>query len=224
MRLYQWLQLGLVGMELLACLAGCFHWHKLRHSYWKWFVVYLGIIVLGEATALTALYVFKAGSLSNIIYVYIIIPLEFLFFYWLYFRYFAARTGKWWPLMGAGIYVASWAVQLLLKQPPVFWQQPLSYLVGIVVMMVLVIRFFVQFVSGEEILGYRQLGYRQHMMFWVSVGLLVFYLVSSPFWALRVELAVKYRHLFWIYYYVQFAVNYLMYLFFAIAFIWGKPR
>jgi hypothetical protein len=219
MPLYKILQFGLVGMEALACMAGIMHWKKIRTTYWKWFVVYLGVIVISEIIGLSLLYMFENGGASRDLYNYFVIPLEFLFFFWLYYRYFETSRARYLPLAGTALYVCAWLVNLVIYPGLNFWEMPLPYLAGVIVMLLLVIAYFSRLIFSDKILAYKT-----DIMFWVSVGVLVFYLVSSPYHGLRWILYYKYPDLFWIYFYTQFAVNYLMYTFFTIGLIWGNPR
>jgi hypothetical protein len=216
---YKITQYGLVAMELLAFLTGCYRLKTLRLTYWQWFVYYLGFIAVGEMAGLTLLYGLRLPEFSRGWYNYFVIPVEFLFFYWLYYQYFKPGNKKYWPLYGAAIYSLSWLVHIFIFDQVNFWSIPFSYMAGVVTVLLLTIVFFADLVVRNKILNFRL-----NMMFWVSLGLLVFFLVSSPFLGFRNELYSKYRNIFWLYYYIQFGVNYLMYLFFIIALVWGKPR
>ena len=219
MKTYTIVQIGLVIMEAIACIAGIINWKKIKHTYWKWFVVYLGAIVLCEIIGLSLLYLFKNAGGSRDFYNYFVIPFEFLFLIWLYYQYFKDEKARYIPVAGAIIYLGSWVINLTIFPDLNFWAMPLPYLVGVIILLLLVILFFFRLVYSDEILGYKR-----NMMFWVSLGILIFYLVTSPFFGLRQMLYDKYRDIFWIYFYAQFAVNYMMYMFSTIGFLWSKPR
>ena len=219
MKTYVLAQYLSVAAEGIAFIAGMVCWKKFRHNYWKWFVLYLGAISIFDFTGICILYIVKDAALSRTFYNYFVIPLEFIFFYWLYFRYFKGTNYTKWPLAGAAIYMAGWLVNILFLRQLNFWALPFSYMTGIIALLIIIIAFYYKFISGNDILNFKT-----EMMFWVSLGLLLFYLVSSPFFGLRLMLYKEHRNVFWIYYYMQFGVNYLMYFFFTIALLWGKPR
>ena len=219
MRTYQLIQIGLTFLEAAAFITGLFYWNKVKTSYWKWFVVYLGAIVLGEAAGLLLLYKFREPVISRNLYIYFIIPMEFLFFLWLYGRYYAGKKAAYLIFAAMGLYLVVFLVNVIFLPGTTIWFFPISYLLGVVLLLLLSVIFFLQLISSDAILGYRK-----EMIFWVSLGLLVFYLVSSPYFGLKQLLYDKYRGIFWIYYYIQLGCNYLMYLFFCCAFIWGQPR
>jgi hypothetical protein len=62
------------------------------------------------------------------------------------------------------------------------------------------------------------------MMFWVCLGLMLFYIGTIPFFAFRKVLYVEHRDFFYVYWYIQFGLNYLMYLLFILSFVWGRPK
>lgn len=220
MKTYQYIQFGLVAAELFAFLSGVYYYQKVKNSYWKWFVFYLGFIVAGEIAGLSTLYYFNNGSLSRDIYNFVIIPCEFLFFIWLFWRYMKKeRKFTIWPLIAAVLYAVSWIVNTFFLPDLTIWFFEVSYLTGVVVILVLVMLFFIRFVNADEVTAYKN-----NILFWVSLGLLVFYLVTSPYFALRTMLYRSNKELFWVYYYVQFAANYFMYIIFAFSFKWAKQQ
>jgi len=202
-------QLGLVSLEAAACIAGFANWRKIRQGYWKWFPVYLLLIVLVELTGIYLVSVMNKPRLNGKMYMYFGIPLQFFFFFWLMAQYLKPYRENKWPLYGAAIYLLSFIIESGWLKGERFWFSSLSYTVGNMVLLVLILLFFTKFIKSEEILRYRS-----STMFWVSVGLLVFYLGSFPFFALRNTLYYEYQDVFKVY----------MYIFFAFAFIWTKPN
>lgn len=218
---------GLIVTELAASVVGFLNWNKIRNSYWKWFPVYLAVVVLVEVngTLLMALLDDPANKkwegtrLNSAMFRYFGIPIQFLFFFWLFSRYFYKQKEYKWPLIGAAIYILSWIIEMLFFEKVHTWFMSFSYTIGNIMFLVMIILFFVRFVNSEEILNYRS-----SMMFWVSLGLMSFYLLTFPFYALRNTLWYNYTGVFYIYQSVSLALDYLMYLFFIIAFIWGRPK
>jgi hypothetical protein len=219
MGIYVIVQLGLVALEAAACIAGFLNWRKIRHSYWKWFPLYLLVLVPMELTCLYLVNVMDNWQLNSDIYMYFGIPFQFLFFYWLMWQYLKPYRENKWPLYGAAIYLAILIADLTWLTGQRFWFSSLSYTVGNIVLLVLILLFFIKFIKSEEILRYRS-----SIMFWVCLGLLVFYLGTFPFFALRSTLYYEYRDIFNVYLYVTMGLDYLMYIFFTLAFVWTKPN
>lgn len=208
--------------ELTACIAGFVCWNKIRHTYWRWFPVYLAIIVLAELTGEYLLHVEKNLELCINLYSYFTIPAEFIFFYWVFYKYFNSigSNNNRWPLYAAAIYLICWLIDsLYIKGKMKLLFDSFSYTMGNILLLVLILSFFIKFIKSEELLKYRS-----NNMFWVCLGLLVFYLGSLPFYGIRTTLYRQYRDIFYLYWYIQFGLGYLMYLFFTISFIWGKPK
>jgi len=217
LNIYQKLQLGLNFFELLACVAGFIYWKKIKNSYWKWFSIYLLMIVLAELFCQYLLYFLE--NPNQWIYVNFIIPCEFLFFFWLFYMYFKNSRQKMLPLIGAGIYLVCFTIDRLYLSKHEFAFFSFSYVVGSIVLLVLILVFLLRLVRSDEILHYKT-----NMMLWVSLGLLLFFLGSLPFYGLYNTLAAKYSNVFNTYWIVQMCFDYCMYLFFAFAFIWGRPK
>lgn len=152
-------------------------------------------------------------------YRYFGIPIQFLFYFWLFRKYFFDSAQRYWPVAGLIIYVLSWLGEMFFFEKAKYWFMSFSYTIGNIVLLVLIITFFIKFIHSEQILKYRE-----STMFWVCLGLLSFYLGTFPFYALRNTLFHNYNEVFNIYYHVNFILDYLMYIFFTIAFIWGRPK
>jgi hypothetical protein len=205
--------------ELLACIAGFIYWKKIKKSYWKWLSVYLTVIAITELLAEYIGYQLGNEQLNADINFFFSIPLQFIFFFWLFYKWFESYKERKWPLAGAATYFISLMTELFYFSDKKLWFLSFSYTTGNIVLLVLTLLFFYNFMRSDEILKYKQ-----SMMFWVCLGLLFFYLGSLPFFGLWNTLAIEYPNLFNRYWIVQISLNCLMYLFFAIAFIWGKPK
>mgnify|MGYP001302536274 CR=1 FL=1 len=213
------LLIGLILTELASSLIGFAYWKKIRNTYWKWFPVYLGIIAAIEIAGFISAFVFTYYSFNKYLFLYFGIPFQFIFFFWLFRKYFTRRQESVWTFVGLVVYLVAWVLEKFLWGQGQRWFSSFSYTIGNIILLVLIILFFIRFINSEEILRYRN-----SMMFWVSLGLIVFYLGTFPFYALRNTLANNYAHIHLVYSYVSLALDYLMYLLFIVAFIWGKPR
>ncbi len=219
MDIYLKLRIGLNFFELLACVTGFASWRKIKNSYWKFFPLYLALIVVTEITAECIGYLGGNWKLNADIYYFFGIPLQFIFFYWLFYKWFVLQSEKRCALLGTAIYLLTLLADMLFFNQMKFWFSSLSYLVGNIILLILIIIFFLGFINSRHILTYQG-----NMMFWTCTGLLVFYLGSLPFYGLWNTLARDYPDIFNAYWIIQVLFNYLMYIFFIIAFIWGKPK
>ncbi|MEO6455863.1 MAG: hypothetical protein ABIN97_17410 [Ginsengibacter sp.] len=206
-------------LEFSACITGFLYWKKIRHSYWRWFPVYLGIIVVTELVAEYFLYAKNDLTVNINIYRFFGVPFEFLFLFWLFYQYLNNTSKNKWPVFSAAIYLICLLIDLLYVGKMKLLFDSFSYTIGNILLLVLLLMFFLKFIKSDDILEYKS-----SMMFWVCLGLLIFYLGSLPFYGIRTTLYKEYRDFFFVYWYIQYGLNYLMYILFALSFIWGKPK
>jgi hypothetical protein len=204
----------LQAFEILACVTGFIYWQKIKNTHWKWFVFYLLFIVLAEVAGLFLSDPKLRGVNSNF-YNLLVIPIEFLFFYWLFYKTFVSSRYVRLPFVGAGIYMVSWGLDIF--QFSKFYS--FSYTVGSLVLSILILCFFAQLMTRHTILKFST-----NMMFWVCLGLLLFFLLCLPYYGLHNTLAYIYPELIKVYAYIVYSLDCFMYLMFTIAFIWGKPN
>ena len=202
----------LIWVQLIAAIVALMHWSKLKNSYWKWFVIYLCTVFLIEAFSKWGL----RNSPSSRVYLYDFfgIPIQFLFFYWLY----AIKSLKNYRLFWVCILLYSISFlpyfMLFTKGSIVF---SLSYTVGNILLMWMVFLEILKQIKSEKILLFRS-----NFMFYINIGIMLFYIGTLPFFSFY-GLILKNENL-WLNYYIFFMVaNHIMYLLFICAFVWGKP-
>jgi hypothetical protein len=206
-------------IELICFLTGIIYCKKIKNTLWVWFVVYLGFIVCGEFATNYLHYYAHHGDKVNKIENYLIIPLEFLFLYWLYYKHAKSLRSKLLIIVCSLIYIGSFIADQYFFQGKKFIFDSFSYCMGNMLLLVVIISFFTSFSKTDEILHYQS-----SMIFWVSLGAIVFYLGTMPYFGLIHLLYDKYRTIFNYYTYLMFAFNWLMYLLFIIGFIKWKPK
>lgn len=203
----------LIWLQLSVAIVAWWHWPKLKNTHWIWFIIYLNLIFFIEA--------FSRWGLKNnpswrvYWYDYFGIPVQFLFFYWLY----AIKSLRSFRLfLGAMvIYFLSFIpyFTLFAKESIVY---SLSYTVGNVLLMIMVFLEIFKQIKSEKILLFRS-----NFMFYINIGIMVFYIGTLPFFSFY-GLILKDKEL-WTNYYTFFMIaNHLMYLLFISAFLWGKPN
>ncbi len=216
------LEYVLKGFEILAAVSGIICWKKWKHTHLKWFIGYLWLIVLAEITG-QYLHFLKMPLVNRNMYHYLVIPGEFFFFFWLLSRQREIPGTRKTAIAGAILYLLLWILDTYVLSADAYrssyWFSSLSYSGGNLVLLVLILMFFVHFSNSPQILYFRN-----NAVFWVSVGLLIFYLGSFPYFGMRNLMYRSYRETFWVYSYIMMALNCLMYLSFSIGIIWGKPN
>ncbi|MBS1772865.1 MAG: hypothetical protein JST82_08390 [Bacteroidetes bacterium] len=190
----------------------------MKKTIFAFFPYYLLFIVIAEFAGRIFKY-YEMGEMNKFLYSYVVIPVEFLFFFWLFYQSFRKERYKWLPIFCMAIYLASWSIDMLLLTNKKFWFYSFSYTVGNLLLLILIFRFFMQLITTNAILHFRH-----NMLFWISTGLLVFFLGTFPYYGLLNTLNTKYTSLCIAYGYIVFTLNCLMYLMFTLSFVWGRQN
>lgn len=204
--------------EAVALVTGLICWKKIRHTYWKWFPVYLLFIVISEFIG-AYLNDIKASRLNQAYFNYFEIPIEFVFFFLLFHQSYKLSKYNWLPIVSLVVYLASWMLDVLYFSKLQFFFYSFSYTIGNLLLLVLIMGYFIRLVTSDAILDFRH-----DMFFWVGSGMLLYYLGAFPYYGLRNTLAYNYREIYNTYNYIMYVLNCLMYVMFSFSFIWGKPR
>jgi hypothetical protein len=204
--------------EALACIVGFVFYKKLKPSYWRIFPFYLAFIVCAELTG----HYFNVHDMviaNRMFFNYFEIPVEFIFFFWLFFQSFRSVKYKWLPMACIWTYLGSWVIDkiFLSNHPSQF--SSFSYTVGNLLLLVLILSFFIMLVTSDAILTFRQ-----NRLFWISLGLLIYYFVSFPFYGLNNTMAAASKDIILTYKYIVQLLDCMMYLMFIFSFIWGKSN
>jgi hypothetical protein len=207
---------ALFVIEIVSFLTGVLFLKKNKSITIKYFVAYLGIIVFCELLYDILL---QNDFLFQNLYAYFVIPFEFLFFHWIYYQ-FSTNKEKQRIIFCAVIYgVAFFIEKFFLTDASKFVFFSFSYSVGNVVLLFVVFQYFIKLINSERILYF----YQEHL-FWISCGLLLFYLGTSPYYGLYNYLKNNRLEILYGYAYVMYFLNCSMYLLFAASFIWGKEK
>jgi hypothetical protein len=208
-----------IVFEVIAMCAGFYRWKKNKGTVLNVFTVYLAVIVLCETTSNRLLY-YKYNMTVNYLATFFTIPLEFFFFFYFFSKLIktkaAAKYGILITVIGLTIFMFE---EFILKTHKKYFFMSLFYSVSNVFLLIFVIWFFLKFLKSENLLDYKR-----NPAFWISTGVLLFYLGTFPLFAMFNSLLEWNKRLFLNYYTVQFWLNWMMYSCFAIAFIWGKPK
>lgn len=205
---------ALLWVEGLAAIISIFYYFKnAANNLWKYFVFYLGFIFMCE---LFGKYGENWMTFSKAqFYNYLVIPLQFLFFYWLY----AVQS-----LKKRGLFIIFSLLYLISFIPSEFYFKgskiifSFNYTFGCLILMVLVLMEYYKQITSSDIINFNK-----NRMFYINLGVTLFYIGTLPFWTFY-YLLVKY-HPMWNVYYDYFLISgIVMYVLFSISFIWGKQN
>jgi hypothetical protein len=203
---------ALTGFEFLAAIIGFLNWSKIKGNYWQYFPFYLLVLTMSDLVS-----IYLPSKSVNIYYTYFIIPLEFLFVFYLFKNNLKYNKLVWGCIT---VYIISFLIEIIyenINQKNVFLS--VSYSVGNLLLLILILRYFYFLIYSERILSFNT-----EPMFWVSLGLLLFYLGTFPYYGLYNLLKTKYFDILVSYTWIMIFLNYAMYLLFAASFIWGKEK
>ncbi|MCU7619104.1 hypothetical protein NZ698_18145 [Chryseobacterium sp. PBS4-4] len=202
---------SLFAAEAIAAITSIVYYKSIKASHYRYFSIFLIVIFCCE---IIGGYGEKIISFSNpIFFNYFVIPLEFLFFFWLY-AYQSFKNKKLFYIF-AVIYALSFILNELyfIKNKNIF---SFNYTVGSFLLMFLVIIEYYKQINSDDILNFAK-----NKMFYINLGVTLFYIGSLPFWAFYLQL-LEHRKI-WDLYLIYFRLSgIIMYLLFASSFIWGK--
>ncbi len=203
---------------LLAGITGFLKWKEIKGSYWKWLPVYL--VLLGGINVLAEFLTSQNLKLYNrALIIYFVIPGEFLFAYWLVLKKMETRLHKTLIWSGMGLYILVTLMEVWQKGTDGIPFLTISYTLGNIFLLAFILLYLWQLAVSEKVLYF----YRERM-FWVSVGMLFFWLGTLPYFGLYNLLSTSYPGILESYAWVMLGLNYLMYILFAASFIWGKEN
>lgn len=200
--------------EWIAVIAGFINFKAIKNSYWKWFVYYLAYIFLYEMVSAFLISNFKVTIRNYLSLVQI--PIEFLFFYWLFAMKSLKNKTLFWSLLI--LYLFSLFLEYNLTSLTNFTFKSLNNTIGTLLLLILVVLEFVKQIRSDSILNFKD-----DKMFYINIGVVLFYIGNMPFFSWYFPI-LKYPEI-WNNYYIYFMIsNCIMYLLFAASFIWGKPK
>ena len=200
--------------EIICAILGVFYFKKLKNTYWKWFVIYLVFIAFAEIFSMFGLQ--NLTKFRRYYYDFFVIPIEFIFFYWLYAKK-SLQNEKLFKI-SISVYLVFFFLHLFILDE-IRKVSSMSYTVGVLFLAIMVYLEFMKQIKSDEILDFKS-----NKMFYINIGVLLFYVGTLPFFAFDKLLYEKVNNVWNLYYlFFLFSVN-VMYLLFAASFIWGKPK
>lgn len=209
MTFHEFLSDAMFVAEGIAAVTSVAFYQKTKNTYYAYFSFYLVFIFISEAFShLGFLPIPKIPYYNNFV-----IPIEFIVLYWLY-AWNSLGNKKLFFIFSA-LYLLSFIPnELYFTKNKVIYS--FNYTFGSFLLMFLVIMEYYKQVNSDNILNFAK-----NRMFYINLGVTLFYIGTLPFWALyyplleHLELYNIYRDYFWI-------SGVIMYLLFAASFIWGK--
>lgn len=211
MTFQEFLNNSMVFAEGVAALTSIFFYRKIKNTHYVFFPYYLVFIFISEMLGrFDYLPVRKISYYNNFV-----IPIEFITLYWMYAWKSLNRRNLFWVF--TSLYLLSFIPnELYFMKNKVIYS--FNYTFGSFLLMFLVIMEYYKQINSENILNFSK-----NRMFYINLGVTMFYIGTLPFWAFyfplleHMEIYEIYRNYFWI-------SGIIMYLLFASSFVWGKQN
>lgn len=203
----------LLCLEFIAALVSLIYIPKCKRTYWIWFIFYLNFIFVFD---------YFSEQISNFLmikkqfyFAYFIIPVQFLFFYWLYAVKSLRKIKLFW-IFSITYLLSFIPIELYFSKLKVVYS--FNLVIGTILLMFLIFLEFLKQIKNDDILEFSK-----NKMFYINIGLVLFYVGTLPFFALYNLLINELQ--IWNAYYLYFMIsNCVMYLLFSISFIWGRTK
>jgi hypothetical protein len=155
-------------------------------------------------------------NLNTIYYQFFVIPFQIIYYIWLINKNLYTKNR--FLYIGIAIFILSVIVERSsILNLHGYYFNSFSYMVANIIMLANILRYFYQLSKNDRIVFF----YKERM-FWICLGLLIFWLGALPFFGIFNYLLKNHLPIFIIYFNVILIFNYLMYTCFLVSFLWTE--
>ncbi|MCF6278994.1 MAG: hypothetical protein L3J14_01460 [Flavobacteriaceae bacterium] len=211
-------RMSLRYLELLSAIIGTLMFYKYKHTFLKYFLILLWYTALNEFLGKYIIdYQLENNLTGNNRIIYNIYnTINFVVLLLIYKHYIQSKTFKKW-IVG---FIATYLISLIISG---FYEnylvvgQSTSYIVGASFLIISIAYYFIEILNSDKVLNIQK-----SLLFWISVGLLLFHIGSIPFAVVSNYYAsipdLKYM------FYVRFVLIAILYSLYIIGFIWSEKE
>ena len=207
--------------ELIAAIIGTIYFYKYKHTHLKYFLYILWYIVLTEFTGWFSRhygvlgFYDETGQHYNLWMYNFMYLLFFPLVLWIYLKSVHTIIFKKWIKAFIVIYVLFSMVNWIFIQNIKYEWSELPDVVGTLFLVVSILFYFIELLKSDKIIIYHK-----KLLFWISVGLLIFHIGTLPFMIKATDYALLtgIHNLFL----VIWILALIMYLIFTFGFIWSN--
>jgi len=201
--------------EGIAALVSILYFKRIKESHYRYFSFFLIFIILCETFGKYGDHYISYSKVS--FFNYFVIPIEFIFFYWLYAWNSLGKKNLF--FLFTALYLLSFIPHELyfnfVKDKVIY---SFSYTLGSLLLMFLVVMEFYKQINSDNILHFAK-----NRMFYINIGVTLFYIGTLPFWSFYFQL-FEHKEIWDLYFNYFLLSGIIMYLLFASSFIWGKQN
>lgn len=164
-------------IELFTAIIGTIYYYKYRHTFLKHYLVILWYITFTEFLGYTLR---KLNILNyNAILYNLYHVINFVYLFLLYQKYISNTRQKNCVRVFVYLYLASFLVCMLFENY-LYKVQTVPFLLASVFLVISISFYFLEILNTDKVLYIRK-----NLLFWLSVGLLLYYVGNMPFRVIR---------------------------------------
>ncbi|RZS98921.1 hypothetical protein EV197_0122 [Aquimarina brevivitae] len=199
--------------ELLALITAVIYFYKYKNTALRYFLLLLAYIFLNDSLGMFVReYITDYNAvLYNSYYV-----INFSFWFLLYRYYLKITFNKKIVLSFFLIYIISFIINGFFENYLIDYQR-LPYIIAALFLIITIVIYFIEVLNSQKVLHTKN-----NLLFWISVGLLIYYVGNLPFRILRnyyIQLADA-----TILFLVNFVLTVVLNSCFIIGFIWSNKK
>ncbi len=211
---YKTLRSSVKYVELITVITGTVYLYKYKHTVLKYFLMYLWYSVLTDF--LGKWYITHTEHTHNHIIYNFYYLITFCFLLLLYRKLVAYKNHKKWILYFTVLYFFSFFLNLFYQD--YYTQiQAIPFIIGAISLVISIVFYFQEVLNSNEVLNIFK-----NLIFWISVGLLIYYIGKIPARIVTNHWS-EFKH-YKIIYALTHILNIIMNLFFIIGFICSKEE
>ncbi len=201
-------------MELLCAITGSIYYYKYKDSILKYFLIYLWVVVFLEYTGYISREYFDQQNNGLIFNIYFF--LSYTYISSLYLRIIKEPKKKRAIYLFFIIYIVSIITGGVYENYVTDFQS-IAFITASVLIVLQVAFYFIELLNSERVLHVKK-----NLFFWISIGLLIFYIGNIPF-----RITINYYADLGGFNYL-FSINYLLIILlnscYIIGFIWSNKK
>lgn len=208
---------------LIAAIIGTISFYKYKHTPLKYFLYLLWFTAFTEFIGPYAIekefliFLDEKGIKYNLWMYNLLEIITFMTFFYMYFKSIKNSNYRLW----VKIFIISYIVisvfnWVFIQKFALEWSE-LPYIVGSLFLIITILFYFIELLKSEKVLLFHRI-----LLFWISVGLLLFYTGTIPF---TIEMngyaLIPGIHKLFL---IMYILAIVMYLIFTFGFIWSKKE
>lgn len=166
----------IIFLEFLAAVVGTVYYKKYADSFLKYLIYLLWLVAVTEFT-MWALRHYQIRFQNNFLY-NAICSVQYVYFFLLYYKTIKTKRYRKWVLAFLITFIVAIAVNFIwfqkLTVTVAFYSN--TFTLGAIFLIITIGLFFAEILNTEKVLYFKR-----YLIFWISIGLVVFYTGILPF-------------------------------------------